>query len=360
MTIPMTSIDAVSTSAMRDGANQMSDTPLAVVAGRVLEQGKAFQAAVEQFQQAMAEFDEVGVAVATSATLPLGESASRPVPTDVPLGEAASRPVPTDAPLGEAASRPVPTDVPLGEAMSRPVPTDVPLGEAASLRFTEATDAPLGEAASRPVPTDAPLGEAASLRFTEATDVPLGEAASRRFTGTTDVPSAEVAPSAPLPLRGDGDIAVDTHDREEAETPVVLQAAPLAITPTIQAVDAQNVAVEPVQVVAARVAHRVVATPAQVLIEAAAAVADTIVVSPGLLRGSGEIQVQLRPDVLEGTVIHISTTAPGALAVQFTPTTENMAALLEKCAPQLVTYLSERVHNFQVAVNVKRDDKLKG
>jgi hypothetical protein len=161
-------------------------------------------------------------------------------------------------------------------------------------------------------------------------------------------------------LRGDGDIAVDTHDHEEAETPVVLQAAPLAIPSTIQAVDAQNVAVEPVQVVAARVAHRVVATPAQVLIEAAAAVADTIVVSPGLLRGSGEIQVQLRPDVLEGTVIHISTTAPGALAVQFTPTTENMAALLEKCAPQLVTYLSERVHNFQVAVNVKRDEKLKG
>ena len=77
MTIPMTSIDAVSTSAMRDGANQMSDTPLAVVAGRVLEQGKAFQAAVEQFQQAMAELDEVGVAVATSATLPLGEAASR-------------------------------------------------------------------------------------------------------------------------------------------------------------------------------------------------------------------------------------------------------------------------------------------
>ena len=32
MTIPTTSIDAVSTSAMRDGANPMSDTPLAVVA----------------------------------------------------------------------------------------------------------------------------------------------------------------------------------------------------------------------------------------------------------------------------------------------------------------------------------------
>jgi hypothetical protein len=128
----------------------------------------------------------------------------------------------------------------------------------------------------------------------------------------------------------------------------------------MQVIDVKDVAVEPVQVVAARVAHQVVATPAQVLIEAASAVADTIVVSPGLLRGAGEVQVQLRPDVLEGTVIHISTAVSGSLTVQFMPVTENMAELLEKCAPQLVTYLSERIHSVQVAVNVKRDEKLKG
>ncbi len=171
------------------------------------------------------------------------------------------------------------------------------------------------------------------------------------------MPVAPVAGGTPATPILEGDPLSDQLDDASS---VVLQAAPIAIPPAPQAVDVQNVSVEPVQVVAARVAHQVTATPAQVLIEAAAAVADTIVVSPGLLRGSGEIQVQLRPDVLEGTVIHISTTAPGALAVQFAPTTENMAALLEKCAPQLVTYLSERVHNFQVAVNVKRDVKSKG
>ena len=53
-------------------------------------------------------------------------------------------------------------------------------------------------------------------------------------------------------------------------------------------------------------------------------------------------------------------TASGSLTVQFMPMTENMAELLEKCAPQLVTYLSERIHSVQVAVNVKRDEKLKG
>ena len=140
----------------------------------------------------------------------------------------------------------------------------------------------------------------------------------------------------------------------------VLHAAPVVASAQPQVIDVKDVAVEPVQVVAARVAHQVETTPAQVLIEAASAVADTIVVSPGLLRGGGEVQVQLRPDVLEGTVIQISTTASGALTVQFTPVTEKMAELLEKCAPQLVTYLSERIHSVQIAVNVKRDEKLKG
>ena len=48
------------------------------------------------------------------------------------------------------------------------------------------------------------------------------------------------------------------------------------------------------------------------------------------------------------------------MSIQFTPATAEVAALLEKCASQLVTYLSERIHNVQIAVNVKRDEKLKG
>ena len=155
-------------------------------------------------------------------------------------------------------------------------------------------------------------------------------------------------------------VGTDFVDAEEPPDVPALQAAPVAVVAEPQVIDVKNVAVEPVQVVAARVAHQVVATPAQVLIEAASAVADTIVVSPGLLRGTGEVQVQLRPDVLEGTVIRISTTSQGSLTIQFAPVTENMAVLLEKCAPQLVTYLSERIHGVQVAVNVKRDEKLKG
>ncbi len=185
--------------------------------------------------------------------------------------------------------------------------------------------------------------------------------------GTPAPPAPAVATSCDPPI---GEIidapvsravpaALPEEESLDSELPV-LQAAPFAAPAQPQVIDVKNVAAEPVQVIAARVVHQVVATPAQVLIEAASAVADTIVVTPGLLRGSGEVQVQLRPDVLEGTVIRISTTGPGSLTVHFTPVTENMAALLEKCAPQLVTYLSERIHSIQVAVNVKRDEKLKG
>ena len=170
-------------------------------------------------------------------------------------------------------------------------------------------------------------------------------------------PAVEQDLDSPVAVEQDLDSPVAVEQELE---PPVLQSAPVSVPAQIQVIDVKDVAVEPVQVVAARVAHQVVATPAQVLIEAASAVADTIVVSPGLLRGAGEVQVQLRPDVLEGTVIQISTTASGSLTVQFMPVTENMAELLEKCAPQLVTYLSERIHSAQIAVNVKRDEKLKG
>ena len=128
-----------------------------------------------------------------------------------------------------------------------------------------------------------------------------------------------------------------------------------------QVIDFRNVLIQPSQGGVDGVAiEKRVFTPAQVLVDAAAAVADTITVSPEVLRGAGEIEVQLRSDVLEGTVIRITTTEAGKMNIQFTPATAEVATLLEKCAPQLVAYLSERVHGFSVSVNVKRDDKLKG
>ena len=198
---------------------------------------------------------------------------------------------------------------------------------------------------------------ASQVPATDSPDQPLVQVGDSLGVQAKITPAVDQDLDSPVAVDQDLDSPVAV---EQELDPPVLQSAPVSVPAQMQVIDVKDVAVEPVQVVAARVAHQVVATPAQVLIEAASAVADTIVVSPGLLRGAGEVQVQLRPDVLEGTVIQISTTASGSLTVQFMPVTENMAELLEKCAPQLVTYLSERIHSVQVAVNVKRDEKLKG
>ena len=93
--------------------------------------------------------------------------------------------------------------------------------------------------------------------------------------------------------------------------------------------------------------------PAQVLVEAARAVADTLLVTPGLLRGEGEIRIQLRPDVLDGTEIRIAV-AGRQLTVAFTPPTHELAALIEQSRPQLTAHLAERIHSFQIAVDVRR------
>ena len=392
MTIPMTSIDAISTFVPRDGASQMSDAPLAVMAGRVLEQGKAFQAAVEQFQQAFAglpAMSEFGGAVSApllgGETVPAEPAVVFNRETGTPPAIASSE-LPRPDTLEPPPSRPSmpvtgpdPQIVATGPQIAGTDP--VKPGTGPQIVGTD----PVKPGPAPQIVGTAPVNPGTGPQVVGTAPVEPGtdpQIAGTQIAGTVPkevggkaekLPETAVAQTeTPLVEVGQdkrgisvgGEVKVDgfrpASEPEDAAASVVLQAAPIAVAPEPQVIDVRNVAVEPVQVVAARVAHQVAATPTQVLIEAASAVADTIVVSPGLLRGSGEIQVQLRPDVLEGTVIHISTTAPGALAVQFTPTTENMAALLEKSAPQLVAYLSEYVHNFQVAVNVKRDVKSKG
>ena len=473
MMIPTISIDGVSMPVTRDGTNLLSNMPLGEVASQVLEQGAAFEAAVEQFQQIMAEFttgesvqayaqsassdrDNGQLARSGSAASAIDSATATDVtsassaPMEVTEGVSASSfPVvaqkldlpeavatSSDPPVEEANAASVPSNWDNGHlarcggagvaidgatatdgssASSSPVvatSSDPPVEEVNITRAPadwdnvclvrydaagEATTSVHGvvstpaDVASRPtVVTSTPVEVTSTpAEVTLAADVTSGvESGASLVMGVdqsqvvaSQVP-VTVSPDQPLVQVGDSlgvqakitpaveqDLDSPVAVEQDFDSPVaveqeldppVLQSAPVSVPAQMQVIDVKDVAVEPVQVVAARVAHQVVATPAQVLIEAASAVADTIVVSPGLLRGAGEVQVQLRPDVLEGTVIQISTTASGSLTVQFMPVTENMAELLEKCAPQLVTYLSERIHSVQVAVNVKRDEKLKG
>lgn len=391
MMIPTNSIDGVSMSVTRDGTNLVSNMPLGEVASQVLEQGTEFEAAVEQFQQIMAEFTTGGSdasplqegisasagmvppqnasfdldnasaadgalasSVSANVTEGVSETPSPVVAQESDVSEAVA--TSCDSPAEEVPASSMPSDWDNAPAVDGAPASSVQESVASAVSGQQAQTSALttdsqvvqldesgttqGTIASQPTQ---PSVQAVDLQD-DSSDMSLPSAAQKR-----DVPASETAASVTL-----------TEDEIPDSEDIVLQSAPVSVPAQMQVIDVKDVAVEQVQVVAARVAHQVMATPAQVLIEAASAVADTIVVSPGLLRGTGEVQVQLRPDVLEGTVIQISTSAPGALTVQFTPVTENMAELLEKCTPQLVTYLSERIHSVQVAVNVKRDEKLKG
>ena len=282
MMIPMISIDGLSGSVVRDGPGitQTQAMCLGMLVGQNKECGEAFEAAVEKFQQMMAE------GLSGESGIP-GDEAPRAVTTAVPH---------------------VVVEVPVAVKKDEtPVVAEVPVAVAAS------------------------------------------------------VTTQQVATSATLPLEGTPEKSPKGNGVLVADEIVERTESASSDSPEPQVIDFRNVLIQPSQGGVDGVAmEKRVFTPAQVLVDAAAAVADTITVSPEVLRGASEVQVQLRSDVLEGTVIRIATTVPGTLTVQFTPVTEHMAALLEKCAPQLVTYLSERIHNVQIAVNVKRDEKLKG
>ena len=173
---------------------------------------------------------------------------------------------------------------------------------------------------------------------------------------TPSIPSAPPAPSVPAsPALMRGTSAMVPSGTSNVDAPPALPvsfAVPEVSAPAPESASSPVTAVEAVVTAFAPSAARVV-EPAQVLVEAARAVADTLLVTPGLLRGEGEIRIQLRPDVLDGTEIHIAV-AGRQLTVAFTPPTPELAALIEQSRPQLTAHLAERIHSFQIAVDVRR------
>ena len=175
-----------------------------------------------------------------------------------------------------------------------------------------------------------------------------------------DMTSRRVADNGPVQA-----VAVsDVDEVSEARAENIIAAGVVPQQQIAAAVDshvADPAGVQAVDAVSARtveVAERVskAMTASEVLIQAAEAVADTILVSPGLLRGEGEIRVQLRPDVLDGTEIRIGV-AGRQLDVSFMPSNADMSALIEQCRPQLEQHLAARIHRFSVSVSVAKKSR---
>ena len=118
------------------------------------------------------------------------------------------------------------------------------------------------------------------------------------------------------------------------------------MTPTVYAQETT-----PVAGVAAKVSADTPQTASSVVIEAASAVADTLLVSPNLMHGGGEIRVQLKPDVLDGAQICIKVTGK-SMQVEFASVTDDIARLMTEAQPQLIQRLAEKMPTYEVAVTV--------
>ncbi len=91
----------------------------------------------------------------------------------------------------------------------------------------------------------------------------------------------------------------------------------------------------------------------QMMVEVVNSVCEVIMVSPGLLRGEGAIRIQLKPDVLDGT--EISLEAIGReLSIEFHPATSDAQRILEQNIGQFEQHLAGRIHNYQIAVTMKK------
>ena len=92
----------------------------------------------------------------------------------------------------------------------------------------------------------------------------------------------------------------------------------------------------------------------EVVSNVAEAIADQILVTPSLVRGEGQMIVRLKPEVLDGSEIRLSSEG-GTLAVEVVPSTPNAAKLATEAMPRLETALAEHVSAFRkISVSVRK------
>ena len=94
----------------------------------------------------------------------------------------------------------------------------------------------------------------------------------------------------------------------------------------------------------------------EMLVDVVESITDAMLVSPGLMRGQGEVMIRLKPEVLDGTEIHL--VAEGRhMSIAFQPATSEAQQILEQNIGQFEQHLAGRIHNYQIAVAVRKGTK---
>ena len=135
----------------------------------------------------------------------------------------------------------------------------------------------------------------------------------------------------------------------EADDPEPLQVAPVVIPQ--ETLRAQAAPVTTTGAVSLEIDPASASARTQELVDAAVAVADTILVTPSLVHGEGEVTIRLKPTVLDGSEIRLEARGE-AITVVLTPATTEVQRLAEQSQARITAELSERIPSFQIAVVV--------
>ncbi len=161
-------------------------------------------------------------------------------------------------------------------------------------------------------------------------------------TGNSAVPVADTKPLTVKPSNRQ-----TVKPSPETENPEPLQAAPIIIPHETLRTDATPVAAT--GAVSLEIDPASATARTQELVDAAVAVADTILVTPSLVHGEGEVTIRLRPTVLDGSEIRLEAKGE-AITVALTPATVEVQRLAEQSQARFAAELSERIPSFQIAI----------
>ena len=295
----------------------------------------------------VAQRNPITVDIPKTDAVPANVVRDSAIPVEVPKIEVPKTgAIPVDVPQRDVAPQRVPAAVVVDLPRPAPAPTsfipDAP--QQVQAPAAPATSKIEGsEVAQRnPITVDIPKTDAIPV------NVPQGDAAPQHIPAAAVTDAAGVpSPAAPTPATTTVDAAplrvVKTEPGRTQQLQTVdsaflnvaqPQAAPGAATPVTIEIDPSEASARTAQ-----------------LVEVAEAVADTILVTPALVRGEGKVTIRLKPTVLDGSEIHLE--AKGTkITVTIAPTTDAAQQIVEQSKAQLAQTLVQRLPSFQFAVMI--------
>ena len=190
-----------------------------------------------------------------------------------------------------------------------------------------------------------PLANEHETKTLEPTNKQINEPTNKRTYEVTGNSAIPVSDTKPLTVKQSSRQTVKPSPK--TDNPEPLQAAPIVIPHETLRTDATSVAAT--GAVSLEIDPASATARTQELVDAAVAVADTILVTPSLVHGEGEVTIRLRPTVLDGSEIRLEAKGE-AITVALTPATVEVQRLAEQSQARFAAELSERIPSFQIAI----------